>query len=305
MSDINGAERYGHRFNARLVARRAAYLDKDLVRVLDAGCGKGQLMLSILEWVPMLTGKKVEVYGFDVSEHGVQDRKRFEDDLERLGEVHPAMDWRDRIRVVSEGDPWPFTSGMFDIVVSNQVLEHVRDGDAFFEEHGRVLKLEGSGLHCFPTKHVIKEQHVCVPWAHRIKEERRRAKWMRLAYALGSGRRDKLRACPKADRWRVAKEQAEYVSRYTCYRSMQELESVLRKHGMICSYEYTPQFYTERLRERWSQGRNLAVVEGPLAPAFTGRALAAVLRYLASVVIHVRHYSAARGDGVRGSGASH
>lgn len=288
-SPLNDTERYGHRFNARLVAQRVATMDKQVIHVLDAGCGKGQLMASIVTWVPRMTNKKIHVYGFDVSEHGAKEREKFEAGVQALGEAFPSIDWEERVKVVSEDEPWPFESDMFDIVVSNQVLEHVRDLDAFIKEHRRVMDINGTGLHCFPTKHVVNEQHVCVPWAHRIAAEKRRAKWLRMAYALGVGRQDKLRECKRSERWRVAQEQAKYVSGFTHYRSMREFEKTVRDHGMVCSYEYTPQFYADKLREQWSADGRVALREMPIAPAFMGKLLATVLRYLASVVVHIRN----------------
>ena len=51
----------------------------------------------------------------------------------------------DRVRIIADTDPWPYEDGSIDVVISNQVLEHVRDHDFFFENHARVLREGGRG----------------------------------------------------------------------------------------------------------------------------------------------------------------
>jgi SAM-dependent methyltransferase len=48
-------------------------------------------------------------------------------------------------------DRWPCDDAMFDLVVSNQVLEHMADTDHFFEELGRIVKPGGYAVVSTPN----------------------------------------------------------------------------------------------------------------------------------------------------------
>jgi len=63
-----------------------------------------------------------------------------------------------------DGDRTPFVTGSFDLVINNQVLEHVTDLDVVVHEIARVLKPGGSCLSLFPDKGVWREGH----WRHSV-----------------------------------------------------------------------------------------------------------------------------------------
>lgn len=48
-------------------------------------------------------------------------------------------------------DKWPFKDNQFDVVVSNQVLEHMTNTDYFFEEFFRIMKPGGYGIISCPN----------------------------------------------------------------------------------------------------------------------------------------------------------
>jgi len=54
--------------------------------------------------------------------------------------------------VRGDGCALPFNDGSFDYVVSNQVLEHVRDKDRILDEIHRVLRPDGTFLVSFPNR---------------------------------------------------------------------------------------------------------------------------------------------------------
>jgi SAM-dependent methyltransferase len=65
-----------------------------------------------------------------------------------------------------EGDRAPFSDATFDLVINNQVLEHVTDLDVAVREIARVLKPGGSCLSLFPDKSVWREGHCGIPFLH-------------------------------------------------------------------------------------------------------------------------------------------
>jgi SAM-dependent methyltransferase len=75
----------------------------------------------------------------------------------------------------------PFDDGFFDVVISDQVFEHVMDYPGTIREIHRVLKPGGAFMHVFPSKYKLIEPHVNVPFAGLL----RARWWMRLWATLG------------------------------------------------------------------------------------------------------------------------
>jgi SAM-dependent methyltransferase len=102
--------------------------------VLDVGCGRGaaagRLAASAGEKYRVLKGYCRKVIGIDVDPAGYE---------------NPLIDEFRRI----EGDRWPVDTSSIDILVSDAVLEHLREPEAFFSECRRVVK--PGGYICFRT----------------------------------------------------------------------------------------------------------------------------------------------------------
>jgi SAM-dependent methyltransferase len=122
-------------------------------RVLDYGCGQGTT-------VEILRARKVSAYGCDVFYDGGNYRQRVDAALLREGIVRHMTD--DRI---------PFSDGFFDVVVSNQVFEHVPDLHAVLAEISRVLRPGGVLLSLFPDASCWREGHCGVPFLHWFKAQ--------------------------------------------------------------------------------------------------------------------------------------
>lgn len=60
----------------------------------------------------------------------------------------------------------PFPEGSVDVVLSNQVVEHVEDKKRHFHEMWRVLKPGGFALLVIPVKETLMEGHVKLPLFH-------------------------------------------------------------------------------------------------------------------------------------------
>jgi ubiquinone/menaquinone biosynthesis C-methylase UbiE len=75
----------------------------------------------------------------------------------------------------------PFDDNSIDFLVSDQVFEHVRDYEATLHEIRRVLKPGGTSLHFFPSRYVIIEPHVHVPFASVIQKKY----WLKLWAGMG------------------------------------------------------------------------------------------------------------------------
>lgn len=105
-----------------------------VTRILDVGCGDGLLIKYLAQSfsVPH-PGRKFEVFGMDVHDHGVQAPGYWAKTLSLLSGTFPPIDWRQRLQLVAIAEPWPYPDLYFDAVVSNRVLEHAGDHLHFFQ----------------------------------------------------------------------------------------------------------------------------------------------------------------------------
>src|SRR4029077_19734744 len=163
-----------------------------VVRVLDVGCGRAKMISFFhLALTRLFPDSIVEIYGLDQAGHGAFTmRGPCEEAIEFLSREIPGVRWEDRICMAPPGVRWPSEENFFDAVVSNQVLEHVRDFDDFFEQTHRVLKPGCVSPHLFPLKNYIYEGHIFVPFAHRIQEHELAVSYLRLMHHLGFGKLD-------------------------------------------------------------------------------------------------------------------
>lgn len=177
------------------------------IRVLDYGCGAGQL-------VERLRANGVEAFGCET----------FYEGCDVSGSVHPAL--MDRvIKRMNEGRI-PFGNGTFDCVISTEVLEHVENLDATLSEMHRVLKPGGRVLSLFPDKGVWREGHCGIPFLHWFPKGSR----PRIAYAAclrftGLGH---LKGEKGIVQW--SRDFCDWLDRYTRYRPRDEIEATFRKY---------------------------------------------------------------------------
>jgi 2-polyprenyl-6-hydroxyphenyl methylase/3-demethylubiquinone-9 3-methyltransferase len=100
------------------------------LRVLDVGCGEGQLTYAIAQ-------AGYEVLGIDVAE----------EPLRRARGRHPGLELR---RVEPDGD-WPLADASFDAVWAGETIEHVFDTARWMSELRRVLRSGGSAILSTPA----------------------------------------------------------------------------------------------------------------------------------------------------------
>jgi SAM-dependent methyltransferase len=217
-------------------------------RLLDVGCGKGQLSGYLHGNLPLLNpGLCLEVYGLDVSDHGVQPGDYFAETLRHLSTAYPGVEWSDRLALISVRDPWPYPDDHFDAVISNQVLEHVGDHDRLFSEIRRTLKTGGFSAHLFPLEHAILEGHLLLPGVHRVRDHDQMIAYIRLLSRLGLGKyRGINRASPVAiDDF--AERHADYMHYFTNYLTLGEALDAAKRCRMRASFRYSGEFYSRKI----------------------------------------------------------
>ncbi|HET6547253.1 MAG TPA: class I SAM-dependent methyltransferase [Solirubrobacter sp.] len=172
-------------------------------RVLDFGCGGGTV-------VRMLRRKGFDAYGVDIGSPGADFGDLEASELGRQG----------FLRYYDEGAPLPFADDMFDVVISDQVFEHVEPLEAAVGEIERVTRPGGVTYHHFPYRTVWREGHIGIPFSHRLPAGRARLLYTMALRSLGAG---KFRDGLPTRQW--AEESLAWVDRWTVYRGAGEIEA--------------------------------------------------------------------------------
>lgn len=179
-------------------------------RVLDYGCGQGLA-------VKMLRDLGCDSYGCDAFVQIGKDPSDYVLQRDWFGSV---------IRDMPDGRI-PFASESFDVVVSNQVIEHVENLDLTLSELHRVLKPGGIVLSVFPHKSVWREGHCGVAFLHWFpKRSPARLYYATFWRALGFGyHKEKLGSIGA---W--ARNRCQYLDEQTFYRTLPELHRMFGKY---------------------------------------------------------------------------
>lgn len=126
-------------------------------KILDFGCGRGQVVSAGL-------AKGFDIHGADTFE-GMYEKWMDQCDEALRGKLHKIHD-----------NILPFDDNSFDLIISNQVFEHIPDYKKSLEEIHRVLKPGGKLIALFPVQETWYEGHVGLYFPQHF------AKWPKLQY---------------------------------------------------------------------------------------------------------------------------
>lgn len=174
--------------------------------LLDYGCGSGAVVRALLE------------RGFDA--HGVE---AFYEGGSTRDAVEASGLLGTRIRELDH-DRIPYADAAFDMVVSNQVFEHIESLARPVEEIGRVLRPGGSFVLLFPSLEVWREGHIGIPFAHRFAKGDNRARYV---YTLAMRRLGfgYFKAGMPPAQW--AHDKLAWLDAWTFYRPLAEIRTLL------------------------------------------------------------------------------
>jgi len=120
--------------------------------ILDFGCGDGHRVYQLLDF------GFINSFGFNKGNY-----------MGRANPVNLRQSQDIQLFRFSDDDTIPFPDMYFDLIISDQVFEHVSEQEKAFREIRRVLKTGGVGIHVIPAKWQIIEQHICVPFGGLVK----------------------------------------------------------------------------------------------------------------------------------------
>jgi glycosyltransferase involved in cell wall biosynthesis/SAM-dependent methyltransferase len=227
-------------------------------RVLDFGCGAGRLVQAGL-------AAGLDMAGADVYYGGSKTRA----EAEQSGLLGAA------VREIRDGR-LDYATASFDLVLNNQVLEHVADLDGALAEIHRVLKADGAVLSIFPARDVFREGHIGIPFAHwfpRNSQQRFYYVWGLRRLGLGTWKQE----APTCRQWAV--EKLAWMDAYTHYRGRREIFDAFGR--LFASQLRESDYIRFRLLDRPGRKALAALADAPIVAA----AARAVFRKLAFLVI--------------------
>ncbi len=237
-------------FLSEIERRNGDYSKGTAFRILDVGCGSGSLIADVLTELRRFgKSRSIEIFGFEVLEHGAKRDLYYAEAIENLASQFPEVDWSNRIKVFSTKEVWPFKDEQFDLVLSNQVIEHVSDLGWFFEQQHRVMKSDGFSIHHFPTSESLVDPHSGIPLAHWPKRDGARAALIKLFSRLGWGKFKEYRRKRGHTLELFVDEFLEYLRLYTHFRPCKEIFAIASRVGLQVEARYNGALF-----RRWANG---------------------------------------------------
>lgn len=143
-----------------------------------------------------------------------------------------------------------FPDCYFDIIISDQVLEHVADLNAVATEMARLLKVGGMAINVHPPRFSLVEPHYKLPFAHWLPKSGIRRAYIRALLSFGLG--VKGRAPLPIDA------RTEVIYRYsveeTFYRPLAATEKIFRARGIRLDFD---RLAIQKLRKKTSQSSGM------------------------------------------------
>ncbi len=189
------------------------------INVLDWGCGRGRSVAKLREL-------GFNAFGVEIDDATMKNGF----DLFHSRGLKPNQLLRN-IEDISD-----FADGYFDFVFSEQVFEHVKDLMLVAKEQARLTKINGVGLHCFPSSHCVEEGHLFMPFVHWLPKNRLRKVSIMMMLALGKGPPNgwpEIRDRPLSHRAEVF---YQYLNNKTYYRDIDTICQIFTDVGFDSNY---------------------------------------------------------------------
>lgn len=186
------------------------------LRILDWGCGRGRS-------VALLRQEGFEAFGLDIDRAVLHNGH----DLFRARGLDPER----LLRHID--DIGTFSDGGFDVVFSEETLEHVADLAQLARESFRLLRPGGIAIHSFPGSRWLIEPHIHMPLVHWLPAGHLRRWSMLLCLACGLGPRPPWPETANADLSRQLGVYYRYLEEKTHYRSRNVVMATFAAAGFV------------------------------------------------------------------------
>ena len=190
------------------------------LRILDWGCGRGRAVFTLLQ-------DGFEAYGTDIDRSALKNGS----ELFKKNGYKPEH----HLLIVEATSQWEPES--FDIIISDQVFEHIKDLDELIIQQNRLLKKNGISVHVFPSSKIVIEPHIKVPLVHWLPKNKAR-KAAIILFCLLSSKINKIN-WPETEGkslWEKADIYYKYLNEKTYYRDNEKIKSTFNDNGFKASY---------------------------------------------------------------------
>jgi ubiquinone/menaquinone biosynthesis C-methylase UbiE len=209
------------------------------MKVMDFGCGEGGLVKAAL-------AHGFDTYGCDL--YDIEYSCKWHSEWGRAGTTDG------RLRRIRNPYELPFDDSSIDVVISNEVFEHVQNYRQALAELRRVIRPGGFFLHAFPSRYLLIEPHIYVPLTTMF-----RPRWWLWLWAVLGVKNQFQKGLSAAE---VVRQNAHFLSHGTNYLPPGEIKSEFARY-------FTKVEFVERFFLRYSnRARVLAGV--PLLPSLYG-----------------------------------
>jgi ubiquinone/menaquinone biosynthesis C-methylase UbiE len=253
------------------------------------GCGDAHLLAYLAQTLPARhPDRSFDFFGFEVGDIGWQADGYVAETLDYLEQHVPLLDWAGHISLFSAQAHWPYPPASFEIVLSNQVLEHVQDHPLVFSEIHRCLAPQGFSVHLFPLKETIYEVHAHMPIVHWIAEPARRSKVMSRFAKLGFRRKYieemHFRGWKSLDQFGDI--YSDVLETMTNYKTSGQILEMAKQAGFQADFHYTKEFLRTKLLSLFGRTPEIYAT-----PNLVDDASLPLLKRLASVTLTLRSSS--------------
>lgn len=182
--------------------------------LLDYGCGDGEL-------INLANDSGMDAYGVEAFYGGGDTTKKV---------VQKGL-LGTRVLPLNDG-AIPFPDARFDVVISNQVFEHIDDFNTPLCEIYRVLKPGGLFINLFPTSEVWREGHIGIPFVHWFpKRSKVRFLYALINRSLGIAYHKRVRA---GKSW--TKNYLAWIDKWTYYKPLSDVNKAFERYFFIEHY---------------------------------------------------------------------
>lgn len=223
---------------------------KTAIRLLDVGCGNGVMLCTLIKELSLKHPElNFEFYGLDVDDSNVQAKGYFSKTISLLESAAPQIKWMDQLKLINSKEQWPFPDDFFDLIFSNQVMEHVFDQSLLLSEIHRTMVESGFSFHLYPLRHYWYEGHLFIPFVHKFNSWTTTYYWIKWGIFLGFGTFRKHKKAGLATTVNeFAERHADYMAYQVNYQTARQISNTAKNCRLKSSFDFTYQFYKQKLR---------------------------------------------------------
>jgi hypothetical protein len=128
-----------------------------------------------------------------------------------------------------------------------------------------------------------------VPFAHRFTDWEFARRWIQIFFWLRFGQGSRFRIQTPKSKGTAASKAADYLILFTNFQTTKTIASAIKSAGLRCTFQYTPCFYIEKIRQLILRKKTSVTIYG--APPLLSAIFTWTLKRIAGVVVETEKAS--------------